>query len=149
MSTTPEDEIRELFARWFDASASRDLDGAMAPVAADVVSYEHEAPLACCGRAAVREVCERGFDALPAGGFRWDIPDLQVIVRDDLAVAWGLNRVRVGMAGEGAARESWSRGTRVFQRIDGEWRMVHQHLSFPVDPVTGLARTDLVPAGLP
>jgi ketosteroid isomerase-like protein len=33
--------------------------------------------------------------------------------------------------------ETWSRGTRVFQKLDGRWQMIHQHVSFPFDPATG------------
>jgi uncharacterized protein YndB with AHSA1/START domain len=35
--------------------------------------------------------------------------------------------------------------TRVMQKIDGQWKMIHQHLSYPLDPQTGQARTDLEP----
>lgn len=72
----------------------------------------------------------------------WDVPDLKILVRQDLAVAWGLNNIRVEQAG-GESAETWSRGTRVFERRDGAWVMIHQHLSFPYDPVTGEARTGL------
>ncbi|KAA6224470.1 hypothetical protein CP973_16690 [Streptomyces albofaciens JCM 4342] len=41
--------------------------------------------------------------------------------------------------------ESWSRGTRVFQRRDGEWQMIHQRVSYPYDLETGAARADLRP----
>ncbi|MET8838873.1 nuclear transport factor 2 family protein [Streptomyces rubiginosohelvolus] len=41
--------------------------------------------------------------------------------------------------------ESWSRGTRVLQRQNGKWAMIHQHVSYPYDPRTGEARTDLRP----
>ena len=68
--------------------------------------------------------------------------DLTVVVRDDIAVTYGLNRMTTRDAG-GATQESWSRGTRLFARRDGEWSMIHQHVSFPFDPETGAARTDL------
>jgi ketosteroid isomerase-like protein len=56
-----------------------------------------------------------------------------------------------GHRGEGPRRpheasvESWSRGTRVFQRTGRGWEMAHQHVSFPFDLETGQARTDLAP----
>jgi uncharacterized protein YndB with AHSA1/START domain len=127
-----EHELRALFAAWSRASAARDLDASMAPIARDVVSYEHVPPLQHVGVAAVREVCKRGFDAV-RGEFRWDVPDLQVRVRGDLAVTWGLNRMSSREPG-GTPTEVWSRGTRVFQKIDGAWKMIHQHVSFPVEP---------------
>lgn len=129
---TAEDEVRKEFEEWFADAAAKDLDAVMTKIADDVVSYEHEAPLVYTGAEAVRAVCGRGFDAA-RGDFRWDIPDLQVIVRDDIAITWGLNRMR---SDDGELR---SRGTRVFQKVDGAWKMIHQHVSFPYDPESGQA----------
>lgn len=143
MTSNAEQEIRAEFARWFDESSARDLDAVMGHMADDVVSYEHDPPLQYVGTTDVREVCQHGFDLQP-DTFRWDIPDLQVIVRDDIAVTWGLNRMRGEAPGE-EPTEMWSRGTRVFQKIDGQWKMIHQHVSFPVDPDTGEAALDLKP----
>src|SRR5690606_24258661 len=99
--------------------------------AADIVSYEHEAPMEYRGVDAVRAVCAAGF-AYQSGDFRWDVPDLRIRIVGDLAVTWGLNRMRAEEA-DGTLREHWSRGTRVFERRDGRWQMIHQHVSFPVD----------------
>jgi uncharacterized protein (TIGR02246 family) len=132
------DAVRAVHERWYAATAAKDLDGMMASIAPDVVSYEHEAPLAYVGADRVREVCRRGLDSSP-GTVTLDIPDLTVLTDGDLAVAWGLNRV----VADGA--ETWSRGTRVFRRVRGEWVMSHQQVSFPYDPATGKAATDLRP----
>lgn len=138
-----EAEIRALFADWSAASGRKDLDAAMAPVADTITAYEHSPPLAVRDRAALREECRRGF-ALAGPEFRWDVPDLQVIVRGDVAVTWGLNRMTSSADGAVQSR-MWSRGTRIFQRIGGRWQMIHQHVSFPADPDTGAARLDLAP----
>lgn len=130
-----EAQIRREFAEWFRDSAAKDINGVMTKIADDVVSYEHAAPMVYRGADAVREVCQYGFD-IADGEFRWDIPDLEVMVRGDLAVTWGLNRMRV-TGRDGATVESWSRGTRIFQRRDGRWQMIHQHVSFPFDPSNG------------
>ena len=126
-----ERELRELFERWFEASARKDLDASMEPIDASIVSYEHGTPQEYRGLDAVREVCAGGFE-YQTGDFRWDIPDLQVHVSGHLAVTWGLNRMR-SVLPDGTERVEWSRGSRVFRRIDGEWKMIHQHVSFPVD----------------
>lgn len=130
--------IRGLHRRWFAATAAKDLDAIMAGIADDVVSYEHEQPLQYRGADAVREVCRTGLDAT-AGTVTWEVPDLEVLVDGDLAVAWGLNR----MTADGA--ESWSRGTRVFRRRGEGWQLTHQHVSYPRDPQTGQANTGLAP----
>jgi ketosteroid isomerase-like protein len=138
-----EREIRSLFDAWWRASAAKDIDASMYPIASDVVSYEHVPPLEYVGVGKVREVCQSGFDAMPEQ-FRWDVPDLQVRVRGDLAVTWGLNHMQAHPPGK-PELQLWSRGTRIFQKIDGRWQMIHQHVSFPYDPKTGAAKTDLKP----
>ncbi len=140
---TAEEEIRQLHQDWFAASRRKDLDASMAPIAETIVSYEHSAPLQYDSIDEIREECRRGFD-LAGDDFMWTVPDLHVVTEGDLAVAWGLNRMADRMP-DGRERTTWSRGTRVFERHAGRWKMVHQHVSFPVDPETGLAATELAP----
>ena len=143
MSEKAEQEVHDLFERWSDASSAKDIDGAMLPVATDVVSYEHIDRLQHTGVDAVRVVCQQGFDAAQ-GELRWDVPDLRILVRDDIAATWGMNRVRV-IDEDGHTRDHYSRGTRIFQRANGAWKMIHQHVSYPIDPQTGLAKSELLP----
>jgi uncharacterized protein YndB with AHSA1/START domain len=138
-----EREVRDLFEGWWRASETKDLDASMAPIARDVLSYEHETPLSYRGVDALRSTCKAGFERMPEG-FRWDMPDLKVVVRGDIAVTWGLNHMHANVPGKPTV-DMWSRGTRVFQRIDGRWQMIHQHVSFPFDPATGAAKMDLTP----
>ncbi len=141
--STSERQIRALHEAWFDASRAKDLDASMAVISPAIVSYEHSAPLQYTDVDAIREECRIGFDQ-SEGEVAWTVPDLRVHVRDDLAVSWGLNRVAVEQA-DGSSLVIWSRGTRVFLRQRGRWVMIHQHVSFPVDPATGLAATGLEP----
>ena len=138
-----EREIRSVHERWFEDTAAKDLDGLMTNIADDVVSYEHITPLQYVGLAQVRQVCQRGLEA-GTGDVAWNVPDMTVVTQNDLAVAWGLNRVQVE-GPDGQPTETWSRGTRVFRRTGDDWVMVHQHLSYPCDPQTGTARADLRP----
>ena len=40
----------------------------------------------------------------------------------------------------------WTRVTNCFRRIDGEWLMIHDHVSVPIDLATGKALLNLSPA---
>lgn len=77
----------------------------------------------------MREMCRTGLEQT-TGTVTWTVPDLTVIARDDLAVAWGLNHM-TAQEPDGTTMEEWSRGTRIFRRQHGEWTMVHQHVSYP------------------
>ncbi|GAA4793037.1 hypothetical protein GCM10023200_30890 [Actinomycetospora chlora] len=118
--------VREVHRRWAEDTAAGDLDALVAPIAEDVVSYEHGGPLQYVGIDEVREVCRAGLESSP-DPVAWTIPDLQVRTGGDLAVSWGIDEITPGDAG--TVR---SRGTRVFRRTPEGWRMVHQHLSFPL-----------------
>ncbi len=116
------EQVRAVHEDWYAATVAKDLDGIVAHLADDVVSYEHEGE--ATGVAEVRAACAKGLDG--GADVAWTVPDLEIQVREDLAVAWGHNR----MEHDGA--ETWSRGTRVLRRRAGGWEMVHQHVSFPV-----------------
>lgn len=143
IDATAEDEIRRLHEDWFDASHRKDLNASMEPIDATIVSYEHSVPLQYTSVDDIREECRRGFE-LAGDDFMWTVPDLQVVVDGDLAVAWGLNRMTDHLP-DGSESATWSRGTRVFRRVEDRWTMVHQHVSFPIDPDTGIAATGLEP----
>jgi uncharacterized protein (TIGR02246 family) len=117
-------EIRAVHEEWTDRTGAKDLDGLMQHIAPDIVSYEEAGLVQHVGIDEVREVCRHGLESSP-GRIDFDTPDLTVNVDGDLAVAWGLDRV----AADGT--ESRSRATRVFQRRDGDWQMIHQHRSMP------------------
>lgn len=141
--TTAHEKIRQLHEAWFAASHRKDLDASMAPIDPEIVSYEHTIPLQYTWIDDIREECRRGFE-LAGEDFMWTIPDLHIVADGGLAVAWGLNRMTDRLP-DGGESTTWSRGTRVFRRREGRWTMIHQHVSFPFDPATGLAATDLTP----
>jgi uncharacterized protein (TIGR02246 family) len=115
-------DIRAVHAEWTDRTAAKDLDGLMEHVAPDIVSYEQAGPMEYVGIDDVREVCRLGLHS-SGGRIDFDTPDLRVEVGGDLAVSWGLDRIVAD------GKRTRSRGTRVFRRRDGQWQMVHQHLS--------------------
>ena len=133
-----EKAVRDVTARSLRASERKDLDAAMEMIADDIVSFEHDAPLSYEGVDAVREVCKKGIDQM-GDGLKLDFQELKTIVRDDIAVMWGFNIMKVD------GQEMYSRATRVFQRQNGDWKAIHQHLSFPYDPETGEAKLDQKP----
>lgn len=139
-----ESEVRELLDHWSDRTAAKDLDGLMDGIAENIVSYEHGGPLQYVGKPAVQEVCKAG---LAVSEVELTVSDLTVAAQGDLAIAWGLDHVEA--SGDDGRIDTWSRATRVFKRQPDGWKMIHQHLSFPLDPETGAARVDLQPERLP
>jgi uncharacterized protein (TIGR02246 family) len=115
------DQIRALMNQWTADTAARDLDALMRPIADEIVSYEIDGEYA--GKPAVREVCKTGLESTTED-IVFTTRDLTVAASGDLAVAWGIDHV--------AGTES--RSTRVFEHSRDGWRMIHQHLSYPLNP---------------
>jgi len=57
----------------------------------------------------------------------------------DLAVVNSLQSIKVKLS-DGTERHVVCRVTDVFRKKGREWRIVHQHISYPIDPVSGKAQ---------
>src|SRR5690606_16072344 len=71
--------------------------------------------------------------------------DLVVAARDDVAFAHGLHRF-TGTMTNGKSIDMWVRNTLCFRKIDGRWRIGHEHMSDPFDPDSGQASLGLKPS---
>ncbi len=138
-STMHQDEaaIRALAAAWSRALEAKDLAGMLANYAPDVVLYDLKPPFKVVGIDAYRDVWAACLPYFP-DRFASEHHNLEVFVSGDLAFAHGLHRIRP-IGEESPAGNTWMRYTIGYQRLGGEWRVVHEHVSVPMNPMTGQA----------
>ena len=74
----------------------------------------------------------------------YEVRDLDVTVGGDVAFVRSLNRLSGTLAG-GRRAATWVRWTGCLRRLDGEWLIVHDHVSVPLDMASGTALTGLEP----
>lgn len=130
-----EREIRTLIKRGAKALEAKDIEGLVAGYAEDVILFDVKPPYRTKGLPAVRKLWEASLLQLPEK-LRSEHRDIRVTMEGDLAFAHYLQRIQaVGQTHP--ASETWTRATVCYQRSDGEWRIVHEHVSVPFDPVTG------------
>ncbi|MBW8881096.1 MAG: nuclear transport factor 2 family protein [Asticcacaulis sp.] len=141
--STPDDKlpdeaaIRALVDAFVKAIRARDIDAVMSVFAPEIVSFDLGPPLSHGGGEDFRQRWQTLF-AAHTGPVDYDIRDLSITVGGDVAFSHSLNRT-------GAAPERWVRWTACYRRIDGWWRIVHEHVSVPVDMRSGAALLDLAP----
>jgi ketosteroid isomerase-like protein len=141
--TTDEAEIRDRIETLRKGLVTGDVGALKTMFAPNLVSYDVEAPLRYLGAQAKLANWERAFALFPPP-LGYDVRDLTVLVDGNLAVVHSLNRLtRTLPTGEQAG--SWVRWTAAWQKIDGEWLIVHDQASFPTYFETGRAATDLTP----
>lgn len=127
-----EDEkaILDMIEAWTQAIRAGDAARALEAMAPKSVSYQLRPPLEYRDAAArsVKDLEEwlRGWDGPP----QIEMRNPTILVDGDLAVAYGLTNMRGKKRGAEKV-DLWYRCTLCFQRLRGQWKVVHEHESVP------------------
>jgi ketosteroid isomerase-like protein len=138
-----ESEIRHRFDELLEAIRAMDLDRVMSIYSADIVSFDVEPPLQHVGAAAKRKNWAHVF-SMHQRPLQYEIRDLAVAVNDDVAFGHGFVRIG-GTLKNGQRMERWLRATTCFRKVGGNWLIVHDQVSVPLDMESGRAVLDLEP----
>jgi ketosteroid isomerase-like protein len=139
-------EIQAMYAQWVKAFEAKDVNGVMAMYApgAALTAYDMVPPLQYKGADAYRKDYTEFFAQFD-GPIHVDVSDTHIEADRGVAFAYGIERL-TGKMTNGTPVDMWIRWTDGWKRMDGgSWRVVHEHVSVPVDMATGKARMDLKP----
>jgi uncharacterized protein (TIGR02246 family) len=138
-ASADENAIRAVYERYSAAVAARDVDRIMSfySPGPELLLFDAFPPRQFVGPAAVRKDYEDFFAAFP-GPARSKVSDLRITVKPPLAYATGIDAWSVTGA-DGKATDMVFRFTDVLEKRNGKWLIVHEHISFPVDPESGKA----------
>jgi uncharacterized protein (TIGR02246 family) len=144
-SAKNEAEIRALYDQWAKAFEARDLNGIMAVYGPSdaIVAYDVVPPLQFKGAEAYREDYKQFLDQYD-GPVHVEYRDMRIMSSGDIGFIHTLERF-TGKMKNGQTVDFWLRATSGLQKIDGKWKIVHDHISVPVDFETGKALLDLKP----
>jgi uncharacterized protein (TIGR02246 family) len=137
--STAHREIQALYDQFSAAVKARDIDAIMAFYAPGetMVAFDAFPPRQYVGASSYRKAYEGFFAAYP-GAVTSEISDLRVTAAGDLAIASCIDRW-VATGSDGKPSEIVFRATNGFRKSNGRWLIIHEHLSVPVDPMTGMA----------
>jgi uncharacterized protein (TIGR02246 family) len=138
-----ETQIRQLIEQWVMALHAKDLHTLLSCYAPDVLAFDIVPPLQYQGVDAYRKSFEAWF-ALVQGPIDYATRDLRLTVCAELAFGHSLNRVRSTRT-TGETTETWVRVTVGLRKLEGTWRITHEHVSVPYDVETSQASLDLTP----
>lgn len=142
---TAEDEIRNMLACWEQAFRAKNAEAIMSVYAAGkvVVAFDIVPPLAKVGSDAYRQNYEEFF-AMFTGPLDVELRDLRIVAGENVAFLHCFDRMSGTLQG-GERFDLWLRVTSGLRKIDGEWRIIHDHVSVPTYFETGAAALDLAP----
>lgn len=129
--TTAEAELRRLIESWRTAIVARDVPAIVAHYDPDIVAFDAIKALQFKGVDAYRRHWEACME-MCRGAVIFEIHELAVHTGDDVAFSHALTRCGE-TASEGKEASQWMRMTAGYRRLDGRWRIVHEHFSAPFD----------------
>ena len=134
--TSNDAQIRQLVSDQQRAICAKDVNQIMSRYASEVILFDVKPPFQTKGKDAVRQVWEDCLPYFPAS-FEMETRDLTITVNDNLAVAHWLFHFK----GEPdhPAMQMWLRATAVCQNHQGNWQILHEHISAPFNPETAQA----------
>jgi sulfate adenylyltransferase large subunit/uncharacterized protein (TIGR02246 family) len=112
------------------AVRTKDLDGLMSAYATDVVAFDLVGPIAT-GSSAVRKRVIEWFSSFKTP-IECEVRDVSLVVAGDVAFDHHLTHVR-GTSNAGQTIDMWFRETVGYRKVDGRWKVTHQHSSVPLD----------------
>jgi len=106
----------------------------------DVNVFDFAGPLEYKGNTAVRGDFDGFFNSAkdPKGEF----VELEVVTDGKLGMARSIQHF-TWKDKDGKPMEATIRVTDVFHKVGGQWKVIHTHVSVPVDPKTGLGQMNL------
>jgi PhnB protein len=121
------DEIRAVIEGLWRAIGAKDAEATIAHYAPGFVSYSLAPPLRSSGPDP--QMLAQWF-ATWHGAIGHELRDLEIVADGDVAYCTSLNRM-TGTKTDGEQADVWFRATHGLRRIDGRWRIAHEHESVP------------------
>ena len=146
MSTNPtstldtakdEADIRRLMAAWSAAVSAKDLDAIVADYLPDTVLFDAIPPYKTIGKDAIRQAWANCLPYFPET-FTSEHRDVTICVAGDTAFVHCLHHF-IPTPADDPLGHTWMRVTIGYRRVAGQWKVLHEHVSVPFNPMNSQA----------
>lgn len=139
MKSNPDDKqaILDLMAKWRTALEKKDVASMMVDYQPDAVLFDACPPYKTEGAEAIRKTWEACLPYFPEE-FRSEHRDLQIHVDGDVAFVHGIHHF-VPTPADHPCGQTWMRISIGLVRVEGHWKVAHEHCSVPFNPMTNQA----------
>lgn len=138
-------DVLEVIRNQDAATLRGDAAAVVAPIDNGAILFDLPPPLQSTGNPAEGIAGLNAWFETWEGGVTVTLDSPTVMVEGNLAVVFGLSRMQ-GVKKEGGALDAWNRRTIVLRRHDGQWKIIHEHSSYPMAmDGSGRAMTELKP----
>lgn len=130
-------KIRQLISAWSRALEAKDAAAMMEHYLPDAVLYDAVPPYKTVGRENIQKIWQWCLPHFPEK-FRSEHAELEVEVSGEVAYAYGLHHF-VPEPPDHRCGETWMRVSLGFRKVGEDWKLAHEHVSIPFNPMTELS----------
>ncbi|GAA4019612.1 SgcJ/EcaC family oxidoreductase [Allokutzneria multivorans] len=123
--------IEQIIADRAAAMRDKDPERVVAAYAPEVVRFDLAPPLGTTGAEVTDPDGIRAWFSKFAGPVGYEVTELVVTEGADVAFCHSLNRLAATPHGSPEGFEMWFRVTLGLRRVDGDWKITHEHASTP------------------
>lgn len=120
-------QIRNLIDDWAAGLRAKDATRVRCHGTKDMVHFSLAPPLIADENGAYG--LEAWFDTWQ-GALGYELRDLEIVAGDEVAFSYSLNHL-TGTKKSGETSDVWFRSTFGFRKVNGEWKIAHEHESVP------------------
>ncbi|MCE9683724.1 YybH family protein [Halomonas alkalisoli] len=135
--------VLEQLESWTAAVRAQDIDAIVAHYAQDIVAFDAVTKLQFKGVAAYRDHWLACMEMCPGPMF-FELHEIAIYAEGHVGFCHALHRCG-STNDKGETEVSWMRMTSGYRRIEGQWKVVHEHFSVPFEMESGKALLDLEP----
>ncbi|MGZ3791525.1 MAG: YybH family protein [Bdellovibrio sp.] len=127
------EELTEFMKKFTQAFSSRNVDQILSFYSPDVVAFDITPPLQYKGINEYRKSWQQFTDMTASA--KLEVEDLHIKANGDLGFSHCLSHM-TGETKKGEHLDMWMRHTGVYQKINGQWKIIHEQLSVPIEMQT-------------
>ena len=135
--------VERVIAKMSEAVRNKDVEAMLEVCTPDFITFDLVAPIQHQGPDAVRRLWAETLEAFD-GPIQYELQWIEIDVAGDVAFSRGLGHFKAKTK-DGNVIDNWLRFTHGFRKVDGEWKVAHEHVSVPFDMETGKALLELKP----
>lgn len=132
-----EAEIRHMMHEWSRALEAKDLDRLCKDYAPNAVLYDAIPPYKTVGVDNIRQAWANCLPYFPET-FKSEHRDIQIHVLGDTAFMHGVHHF-IPTPADDPVGQNWLRVTVGYRKINGKWKVIHEHISTPFNPMNNQA----------
>lgn len=126
-------EIRQLIHDFFTALEAKNIERMLSFYASEAIMFDVKAPFQTKGAIAWKHTWEACIDYFPET-FKVETKDMHISANENLAFSHYLFRFTTKQ--DHPAAQTWMRATGCYKKVQGKWKILHEHASVPFNPHT-------------